>query len=89
MTTGCTGNLDLTASTKVIGVAAPTACSARPPRVPFAADADDAGRLVHYTPDTPNGDSGTNKVAIAFSEFGVPVAVQAVAPCRVGTTPSR
>ncbi len=86
---GFTGTLDLGASAKAIGVPAPKASSSGPSRVPFEVDTDNAGRLVRYTLDTPDGDNGTNKVTIAFSDFGVPVNVQAPAASEISTTPDR
>ena len=72
---GFTGTLDLVASAKAIGVPASKASSAGTSRVLFEVDTDDTGRLVRYTLDTPNSGNGTNKVTIAFSDFGVPVDV--------------
>ena len=86
---GFIGTLDLAASAKAVGVPAPKASSAGPARVPFEAGTDNAGRLVRYTLDTPDGDSGTSKVTIAFSDFGLPVNVQAPPADQISTTPGR
>ncbi len=86
---GFAGTLNLAGSAKAIGVPAPKASSAGSARVPFEVDTDDAGRLVRYTLDTPDGGNGTNKVTIAFSDFGVPVNVQAPTASQISTTPNR
>ena len=84
-----TGTLDLAASAKALGVPAPQVSQTGPARVPFEAATDTAGRLVRYTLNTPGGDNGTSNATITFSDFGVPVNVQAPPASQISTTSDR
>lgn len=83
------GTLDLTASAKALGVPVPQASSIGPAQVPFKAATDTAGRLVRYTLDTPDSDNATTDVTITFSDFGIPVNVQAPPASQISTTSDR
>ena len=73
-----TGTIDLVKSSKQLGLGAVDASKLSTPTMPFQAGFDGEGRLAQYTFTTPAiGSEAATKMDIKYSDFGVPVKVEA------------